>query len=137
VVDIVITANNVTPGTNSTRKTYVSKEVVTAGQGVALDTADKKVGLWDSNSPSAWKKKPLGVALNGAQIGQPVVVHEEGRINIGATVVVGTAYFMSDTPGGICPMADVGTGENSVFIGIATLATELSVKLVDFNVTVP
>jgi hypothetical protein len=136
VVDLVITANNVSPGTNASKETLITKEVVLAGQGLAQDPSDKKIGLWDSNGV-AWKRVPMGIALNGAQINQTVSVHKEGRVNIGAVVVPGTAYFMSDTPGGICPMADVGTGENSALIGIATATTQLSVKIVDFAVAVP
>jgi hypothetical protein len=137
VADLSITANNVSPGTNSSKETLIAEEVITAGQGVAKDTSTGKIGLWDSNSAIAWKKAPYGIALNGAQINQPVSVHKEGRINIGAVVSVGVAYFMSDTPGGICPMADVGSGENSALVGIATSTTQLSVKIVDFAVVVP
>lgn len=137
MADLSITANNVSPGTNSSKETLIAEEVITAGQGVAKDTSTGKIGLWDSNSVTAWKKAPYGIALNGAQINQPVSVHKEGRINIGAVVSVGVAYFMSDTPGGICPMADVGSGENSALVGIATSTTQLSIKIVDFAVAVP
>jgi hypothetical protein len=137
VADLVITANNVSPGTNSTKETLIAKEVITAGQGVAKDPADGKIGLWDSNSANAWRKIPYGIALHNVQINQPIVVHKSGRINIGAAVTVGLAYFMSATPGGIAVQADVVTGMNSVFVGIATTTAELSVSFVDFGVPVP
>lgn len=137
MADLAITANNVAPGTNATnRETLITKEVVTAGQGMSKDV-DGKLGLWDSNSASAWKKVPYGIAMNGAQINQPVTVHKEGKYTVGAAVAIGTAYFMSSTPGSICVQADVTSGMNSVFIGIATSVTEITVKFVDNAVLVP
>jgi len=55
-------------------------------------------------------------------------VLREGPITIGATVTGGVAYYLSPTPGGICPVADVLSGDYPTIIGIATSASVLSVK---------
>ena len=43
-------------------------------------------------------------------------------------MTAGVAYYLSDTPGGICPVADLATGEYPTIIGIATSTTVLDVK---------
>lgn len=85
--------------------------------------------LADSNSATAEARKSGGIALNGAALNQPLAVHKSGDITIGATLTPGVAYYQSDTPGGICPVADVGTGEYVCLIGIAKSATVLSVAI--------
>ena len=137
MADLVVTANNVVPGTSSVRETLIAKEVVTAGQGVARDPSDGKIGLWDANSANAWRKTPYGIAMNTAQVNQPVTVHTKGKYNPGAAVTVGLGYWMSATPGGIAVQADVVTGMNSVFIGIATTTAEITVSFVDSLTPVP
>ena len=81
----------------------------------------------DSNAAGAEARQPLGIALNGGAINQPVAVQKSGDVTIGATLTPGLAYYLSDTPGGICPIADVGSGEYSCIIGIATSTTVLDV----------
>jgi hypothetical protein len=43
-------------------------------------------------------------------------------------MTAGVAYYLSDTPGGICPVADLGTGEYPSIVGIATSTTVLNVN---------
>jgi hypothetical protein len=50
---------------------------------------------------------------------------KDGQVTIGATLVPGTDYYLSDTPGGICPIADVGVGEYVCRVGVALSATVL------------
>ena len=69
----------------------------------------------------------LGVAVT-AGIGQPVRVLRSGPCTIGATLTAGVAYYLSDTAGGICPVADLSTGEYPCLVGIATSTTVLDVR---------
>lgn len=50
-------------------------------------------------------------------------------ITIGATMTAGVAYYLSDTPGGICPVADLASGEYPCIIGIAKSASLLDVGI--------
>ncbi|MBN9010815.1 MAG: hypothetical protein J0H63_12030, partial [Rhizobiales bacterium] len=77
-----------------------------------------------------------GIALNGAANGQPLVILKKGDITIGAAVVAGTAYFLSDTPGGICPLADVGNGEYICQLGLAKSTSVLTIDVQFPNVAV-
>lgn len=129
MADLTITAANVLalPGAITLRR--LAGATIAAGQAVYLDAADNKWKLADSNGASAAVRTPGGIALNGASDGQPLTVLTDGPITIGAAVTPGVAYYLSDTPGGICPVADLGAGEYPTIIGIATSATALNVKI--------
>jgi hypothetical protein len=87
-----------------------------------------KYKLADSNGAAALRV-PSGIALHGASNNQPIVLQKDGDITIGATMVAGVAYYLSDTPGGICPVADLGSGEYPCIIGIAKSTSVLSVHI--------
>lgn len=129
MADLTITAANVVAGENSTQKQRSAGETITAGKAVYLSSATKKYMLADSNSGTAEARKATGIALNGASLNQPITVHEFGDLTLGATLTPGTAYYLSDTPGGICPLADVGSGEYVCQLGIAKSATVLAVNI--------
>lgn len=122
MTDISITAASVI-GDGTNVKSGQAGEALAAGKAVYKSSSTNKWMLADSNSATAEARVATGIALNGAALNQPVDVATGGLITIGATVTGGTAYFLSDTPGGICPFADVGSGEYSQIIGIATSAT--------------
>lgn len=129
MADLSITAASVLAGSGATTEPGTLGATVTAGQAVYKDSAD---GLWklaDNNSATAAVRTPQGIALNGGATGQPVKVLREGPITIGATVTAGVVYYLSDTPGGICPVADLATGEYPTVIGIATSATVIDVGI--------
>ena len=77
--------------------------------------------------------KPLCKAafrvLHAADIGQPLTVAKAGDVTIGATMVANTAYYLSDTPGGICPVADLATGEYPCLLGLAISTTVLRLNI--------
>jgi hypothetical protein len=135
MVDITITPTSVIAGANATKLRGVCGETIAAGKTVYQDPATKKFMLSDTNSATLDARKPLGVALNGGAINQPVEVQTAGDITIGATLVAGTDYYASDTPGGICPRADVGATENVVLIGLARSTTVLALDIQISGVT--
>jgi hypothetical protein len=128
MADISITAANVVAGSDAVREAGTAGATVTAGQLVYLDTSDMKYKLADSNGAAALRV-PSGIALNGAANNQPLVIQKGGDITIGGTMTPGVAYYLSDTPGGICPVADLASGEYPCILGIAKSATVLSVNI--------
>lgn len=127
MADIVITPANVVGGTNVIRDNGTAGETIAAGKAVYLSSTTNKWMLADSNSATAEARKATAIALNGASLNQPVTVAKPGSdITIGATLTAGTAYYLSDTPGGICPLADVGTGEYVCLLGLAKSTTILA-----------
>jgi hypothetical protein len=128
MADISITAANVVPGSDAVRESGTAGATITAGQLVYLDTSDMKFKLADANGAAALRV-PNGIALNGASNGQPLSVQKGGDITIGGTMTAGIPYFLSDTPGGLCPLPDIGTGEYSCIVGIAKSTSVLAVNI--------
>ncbi len=129
MADLTITAANVIAGSNSSVVNGTLGATVTAGQVMYQDAADSRWKLADNNSATAAIRIPQGIALNGGGSGQPVRVLLSGDITIGATMTAGVAYYLGDTPGGICPVADLASGEYPAIIGIATSTTVLKVNI--------
>lgn len=129
MADISITAANVVAGNDAAIVHGTAGEAITAGKAVYLSSTTNRWMLADSNSGTPEARRATGVALNGASAGQPVAVQKGGDITIGATLTAGTAYYLSDTAGGICPVADVGSGEYVCLIGLARSASVLAIGI--------
>lgn len=129
MADLTITAASVLPGSNAAVVQGTAGEAITAGNVVYQSSTTKKWMLADNDSATAEAKAPQGIALNGAALNQPVSVQKSGDITIGATLTPGTAYYLSSTAGGICPVADVASGDNVVLLGIAKSTTVLAVDI--------
>lgn len=133
--DLSITAANVIAGTAARKKLYTAGATITAGQVVYLDSSVNKCKLADCDSATAAVRSPLGIALNGAADGQPLVVLEDGPVTIGATMTAGVAYYLSPNAGGIAPVADILAGDNTIIIGMATSTTVLDVNIQESGVS--
>lgn len=129
MADLTITAASVVPGSNAVLETGFAGEAVTAGKAVYRSSTTGKWTLADSNSATAEAKTARGIALTGSAANQPVVVQKSGDLTMGATLTLGAAYYLSDTAGGICPVADVGSGENVCLLGIAKSTAVLAVDI--------
>lgn len=125
MADLSVTAASVVSGSNAVKAQGIAGETIAAGKAIYLASSTKKWMLADSNSATAEARKATAIALNGASANQPLVAQTGGDITIGSTVTAGTSYFLSDTPGGICPLADVGSGEYLEIIGVAKSTTVL------------
>lgn len=136
MANLTVTAASVIPGAGAKSTPGIAGATITAGQVVAKDPATGKFVLCDSNHATAALRIPKGIALNGAGDGQPITVHTEGPLAFGAILTAGTDYWVSDTPGAICPRADVGSGERAVLLGLATSTSVLDVQIQDSGVTV-
>ena len=129
MADLTITAASVVSGAGSLVAHGTSGASVTAGQVAYLDEATDTYKLADNNSATAAVRAAAGIVLHASATGQPLAVHKRGPITIGATLTPGVAYYLSDTPGGICPVADLASGEYPTIIGMAISTTVLDVKI--------
>lgn len=129
MTDIVITAANCVADSSAARASGSAGEAITAGQAVYKSSTTNKWMLADADSATAEARKAAGIALNGAALNQPLTVATSGDITIGGTLVAGTAYYLSGTPGGICPVADIGAGEYVCLLGLAKSATVLAIGI--------
>lgn len=137
MADLVVTAGSVVPFANATRETGVAGATILAGQTVYKDPTTKKYLLADADSATASARTTRGIALNGASLDQPLVVHTGGGINPGATVVIGTVYAQSDVPGAIRPVADNGSGDYVTVIGVGVAVNRIDVNIQASGVAVP
>lgn len=134
MADLTITAASVLPSTTNAKvdKTANAAASVTAGQAVYLNAS----GAWDkADNNASGTRQPTGIALHAAAVGQPLAVQTDGDITIGATLTAGTAYYLSGTAGGICPVADLSSGMDVVLIGIAKTASLLKLAFLTPAVT--
>ncbi len=129
MADISITASAVLAAASAVTETGVAGATITAGQMVYRDTADRKYKLADANGASALIRTPRGIALNGGSDGQPLTIAREGDITMNAVLTEGVAMYLSDTAGGICPVADVGSGEYATVLGIAKSSTVFALSI--------
>lgn len=134
MADLTITTTAVLPGTNAILDSGIAGETIAAGKVVFLNTTTNRIMLSDNNGTGT--RTVTGIALNAASTGQPVDYQKGGDITIGATLVAGTDYWLSGTPGGLAPRADIVTGMDPVLVGIAKTTTVLTIAIVDVGVTI-
>jgi predicted transcriptional regulator len=118
MADLTVTATSVV-NVSAPTASGLAGETITAGQAVYLKSTDGK--LWKAQCDgTAEEGTPIGIALNGASVGQPVTYAANGSIVIGATTVKTTTYMLSATPGGVAPQADLISTNKIVRLGHAT-----------------
>lgn len=134
MTDLVITAANVLASGQATLETGVAGATVTAGQPVYKEAVTNLFKLSDSNA--AGLNSVYGIALHGSLANQPlVVVKNDPSYTPGATLVAGTGYYLSETPGGIQPVADLAAGETVILLGIAISTTKMNLNIFAPGVT--
>lgn len=135
MADLTITTTSVLPGSVSKVLTGTAGATITAGKVVYLDPISGKWKLADSDSATVIERQAGGISLNSASDGQPLSVLIAGDITINATLTAGMDYYLSSTPGGICPRADIGAGESVCLLGLAKSTTVLAVDIQFPNVS--
>ena len=128
MADLTVTAASVVAGADAVKVTGVAGGTVTAGQVVAK-TAAALIVPCENDSATAEIRKPVGVALNGGAISQPITYQTKGDITIGATVAAGVTYFTSATAGGIGVAADNTTGEYTGVIGVGKSTAVIAIDI--------
>lgn len=135
MTDISITAANVKPRANTIVKHGTAGASITAGQVLYREAATKAMKLSDNDSATAEVRAIAGIALHAASADQPIAYASGGDIDAGGTLTAGVDYYLSGTPGGICPRADVTTGDDPIRVGIAKSTTVLTLDFADPDVT--
>jgi len=134
MADLSITATSVVAGTGAKITHGTLGATVTAGQMGYLDSTTGTWKLADNDSATAAARPPGGMFLNGGAAGQPVAVATKGPVTLNAVLTAGVGYYLSSTPGGICPVADLGSGDYPSFIGFASSTTVLSIDIKESGV---
>lgn len=130
-----ITAAGVVPSGAAQFFDGIAGETITAGQAVYRDAATRRLKLADADAAAT--AAAIGIATHGAAVGQPLRVQTGKRLKIAASgIVKGTAYYVSLTAGGICPYADISTGDFPTLVGIGASATEIDVLIHSLGVAI-
>lgn len=132
MADLVLTAASVLASSDATTESGTAGATITAGQVVALNTTTGKYVLADADG--AGIDRPRGIALNSASDGQPLKIAKAGNVTLGAVLTAGVDYYLSPTPGGIAPRADVLTGDIVSSLGIAT-STSVLLLAIQYSAT--
>lgn len=128
MADISVTAASVIAANDATTEHGTAGATITAGQVVALHATNGKLVLADADGTGGINR-PRGIALNGASDGQPLKIVKAGDVTFNAVLTAGVSYFLSPTPGGIAPRADVLTGDTVSSLGIATSTSVLALDI--------
>jgi hypothetical protein len=124
--DLSITAASVETVASGSQYLWVTAgETVTAGMPVYKKASDTKYYKADANDSAG--RVLAGIALHGSLANQPLRIQVSGSLDIGATLIPGEFYVLSDNVGGICPASDlmVDAGDYLVPVGYATAADNL------------
>lgn len=137
---ISITASQVLPGTGAVTTTGTAAVAITQGQAVYA-LADATIGLADSNAATP-ANVPIGIALDAASAGQPIVyctgaaydfANGVGGLTLGAgaSLAVGDTIWLYSTAGGLTKTAaDVASGCTSVVLGNMVTTTVMNFIIV-------
>jgi hypothetical protein len=125
MVDLVITAANVTQQVGGQTGEKIAGASITAGQALTVDSSGQAILASDASLALA---QVIGIALQNAAAGQPIKYQITGRINVGATLDVGKLYVLS-TSGAIAPCDDIEIGDFPTFLGIAEDADVLRLNI--------
>jgi hypothetical protein len=132
MADLSITAASVVADPSAIQESGQAGEALTAGKIAYLDPTSRKLMLADSNSATAAARKARGMVLNSGALNQPVRICTGGEVTVGSVLTKGTIYALSETPGGLQPVADLASGEDVCIIGVA-----LSTSVLDISINAP
>ena len=129
MADLVITPANVDGKIAGTLlKAYVLAEAVDAGEVCHLDSNNQAALAQCDGTAQEGVARILAVesGLSGAST---LFAIPSSVIDIGATLTVGDAFYLSANPGKIMPPADLLTGNKITLVGIAVAQNRLQVLL--------
>lgn len=110
----------------------LAASAIEAGFVVGLNS-DRQVTVVDARTVGT-VVEVVGIALNGAEIGQPVTIATSGDVTIGASAIMtpGKPYYAGNTsdggPGTLVPESDLGSGDYSQLVGFAVTDRKIRVQ---------
>jgi len=135
MADLTITAANVKLVSGSTQP-IIAGAAVTAAQLVYKASATGKALLSDNDNPTPEVRAIHGMALHAALADQPLTLALNGAVvELGVILTAGVDYYLSGTPGGICPRADVISTDDPIRVGMALTTSRLQLDINDPGVT--
>jgi hypothetical protein len=128
--DLSITATSVVPSTSAVKFLAKLGATCNGGQTVYLDTSTNTYKLADGND--ATKMPVAGILCGSGGSGQTVqAVSSDPNLTIGTHGLgLGIPMFQSATAGGICPAADLSTGNLTTCLMVTNTTTTVSFGII-------
>lgn len=128
MANITITAANVVRSGSNQSLFATAGETIAAGESVYPDAVTGRYMLADANVEG---KQPTAVAANSASNMQPLtVIVTDNDLAVGThSQPVGTPFFQSATPGKLCPLGDLTTGDYVSCVAVAKTATTVALNI--------
>jgi hypothetical protein len=128
MADYSVTAASVVRTANTAISEGTAGGSITAGMAVYIDTADSsKLKACDADVSAT--SVAAGIALHGAANGQPLKYATGGNLTFNTAFTTGDVVCVSTTAGGICPYADLASGDFVTVLGIATSTSNLRLQI--------
>lgn len=129
MADLVVTAADVNKVSGNVAH-GTAGATITQGQTVYQKSTD---GEWylaqsDGTAEESGYGVEVGIALTSAADGQPITVQISGEIDPGVAAAIGVIYCVSETAGGIAPMADITTDSYITILGVGD-ATNIDLSI--------
>lgn len=107
---------------------FTAGEGILAGKIIAISTATGTAFLADATNAEI--DEVVGIAVNDAQQGQPIDLVQAGYVGVSTVGTVGDVAVLSQTAGGLAPVADLITTN---LVGIVGYFTNTGTLLIDIN----
>lgn len=139
MADISVTAANVQIVSGLSVAHVTAGIDITAGEPV-YEASGK---YWPAQADDADTSDATAIALNSAGADQPLAItqrrlNEDGVIDIGGTVAVGTVYVVSAAAaGGIAPWADLAATNRVTVIGVGVTTARIKLSFNAAGVAIP
>lgn len=136
MADYSITASSVIPGSGAKIQSYKAGAAMDAGTPVYVsDATTSPQTIAKADCDDANKQAVIGVTVATASAaGQVVGVQSEGEVALGAVGSQGVDVFLSPTAGGLCPRADLGTGDRIIRMGTWKTSSNFKIQITDTGV---
>lgn len=130
MADLTITASAVKKSTDGQINTGFAGETIAAGETVYFDSSLNQYLKADGNVSG--KMPVVGIAWNSASLEQPItVIFVDPELTIGTHgIAIGTPLFQSATPGKLCPLADLTTGNQATALMVVKTTTTVAFGII-------
>lgn len=140
MADVSITSADVLGVTDVSQSIKTAGGAITAGMLVyEKRDADGVRRVYAAQATGTDEAKLVGVAMDTTGAAdQPIVIATRGIIDIGGTLLPGTAYVVSAAnAGGVAPDSDLATGNFISLLGVALTSNNIILCVLPTNEQVP
>lgn len=133
---LAITGGDVKFNSAAPLSRVVLGEACDAGEVVYKKSADSK--YWKAQCDGTAEEADVaGILTNGGTADQTTAIQSAKSIVVGGTPVVGTDYFLSQTPGKMCLRTDLAATNRIVRIAQGAAAASLNLDIKNYGQVVP